>query len=120
MGTAQVGKRALVEAQIGPGGKETEPGENGGDVGAKEWAGEGVGQKEQGGEVLDTDLDEALEQSYGVFWDQLLEGDEEAGLQRDAATDGGEAVFGVRKAGAEEGGRAYDLTTLPVAANQAM
>lgn len=42
--------------------------------------------------MLDAHADEAFGNGDGVFGDELLEGDEEAGLDGDAAGDGGAAA----------------------------
>jgi hypothetical protein len=42
----------LVEAEEGPGGKEAVPGEEGGNVGAEDEAGDCADQEEEGGEML--------------------------------------------------------------------
>ena len=37
--------------------------------------------------MLDTDFEDAFEEGDGVFGDELLEGDEEGGLEADGALD---------------------------------
>ena len=59
----------LVEAEVGPAGEEAEPREEGGGGGGEKEAGEGVCGEEDGGEVLDADLDEAPEDGDGVLGD---------------------------------------------------
>ena len=80
-----------VEAQVDPGGHEAKVGQEHGSLGAEDDGGDGVGEQEDGGEVLDTHADETFGDGDGVFGDELLEGDEEAGLDGDAAGDGGAA-----------------------------
>lgn len=43
--------------------------------------------------MLYAHFDHSFEDCYGVFWDELFEGDQEGGLDGDAAADLGEAVF---------------------------
>ena len=81
-----------VEAQVDPRRKEAEPREEHGRLSAQRNARYGVGEEENGGEVLDAHADEALGDCDGMLRDELLEGDEEAGLDRNAAGDGGGAV----------------------------
>lgn len=63
-----------------------------GGLGANHDAGDGVGEEEDGGEVLDAHANEALCDGDGVFGHELLECDEEAGLDGDAARDCGVAA----------------------------
>lgn len=88
----QRGARA-VEAQVDPGGHEAKVGQEHGGFGAEDNARDGVGGQEDGWEVLDAHADEALGDGDGVLRDELLEGDEEAGLDGDAAGDGGAAAW---------------------------
>jgi hypothetical protein len=72
--------------------------------------------------MLDSDLDDALEDSDGVFRNELLERDQEGSLESYTTTDGGKAdriSTLLRAHSAGEKGAAYDRITFPVAANQA-
>ena len=91
---AEVGIGLLVEAEVGPGREETEPGEDRGYVGAEDRAREGVKEEENGREVLDANFDDAFEDGDGIFRNELFESDQKTGLEGDAAADGGEARGG--------------------------
>lgn len=82
-----------VEAQVDPGGHEAKVSQEHGGLGAKNDTRDGVGGEEYGREVLDAHTDEAFCDGNGVFRNELLEGDEEAGLDGDAARNGGAAVL---------------------------
>lgn len=81
-----------VEAEVGPRGHEGEEGEEHCRFGAEEGAGDGVEEEEEGGEVLDSHAEDAPD-GHGVLGDQLLEGDEKAGLDGDAPGNGGVSVM---------------------------
>lgn len=76
------------EAEVDPGCHEAEVCQEHGGLRAQNYARYCVGEEEDGGEVLDTHAHKALGDGDGVLGDELLEGDEEAGLNGDAAGDG--------------------------------
>lgn len=80
----------LIEPQVRPTGQETQPGQDGGGIRSEDDAAEGVEEQEQSREMLDAHFDQALENRDGVFWHELLECDEEGGLDGNTTADLGQ------------------------------
>jgi hypothetical protein len=78
---------ALEEPEIRPAGQETQPRENGCGVRPKRHAADRVEEQEEGREMLDAHLDQALEDGHRVLGDKLLQGNEKGGLDGYSAAD---------------------------------
>lgn len=88
---------AFIESQVRPAGEEAEPSQNKSGVGSDDETTQGVEEKEQSREMLNTHPNHALKDCDGVFRDELLESDEEGALNGDATADLGQTVAeGVR------------------------
>lgn len=75
------GRTDAVEAQVRPGDEEAERCQKRGSLSAEDGGGDGIHEEKDSREVLDAHTNESPRDGDGVFWDELLERDEEGDLE---------------------------------------